>query len=666
MERKPFWSGLNFVILVLLVSSGGCQVKDAKDAFAGNLILITVDTLRADHLGCYGYRQIRTPHIDGLAAEGARFTTVVAQVPLTLPSVSSILTGTYPLFHEVRDNVGYELSSSKTTLAEILKSYGYRTAGFVGAFVLDSRFGVSQGFDFYFDDFETENMPKAFINMTRIEWRAEKVMSQAIKWLDGFSHDGSRFFAWIHLYDPHDPYDPPDPFSSDYSSRPYDGEIAYVDQEIGRLLTFLRRRKLYDDTSIVLTGDHGESFGEHQEFRHGFFTYDSTLLVPLIIRPARSSFQNTVITKQVRSVDIAPTILQLLGLPKAGEIQGTGLLEVIMGKQTELQLEAYSETFYPAQFGWSPLRSLRTQTHKYIDAPRPELFDLSRDPGERHNIYEGNKALANQMRNRLEKLETTFASDGASTPSEFLLNPEELEKLRALGYLGGPVRRKPAGAKAEGLADPKDKLEIFYRLSRAAQNAASEQCDLAIEQLSEVIELEPQLEPAHLVLGRCYFEKKQFDVALQVFRDLLELNPENIEARFHAAVCEFNLGALDSAEKDFIQVVTADPNHTYANKHLGFIYQAKGEVGQALDAFERVIEQSPKDLEAHGKLGFLLAQQSRIPEAITHFEKVVELDPQNASAYHNLGLGYLKQNLQNLAAKAFARACQLDSKFCLE
>lgn len=667
-ERIPLRAGLSIVILACLVSSGVCQVSQARDAVAENLILITVDTLRADRLRCYGYRQIQTPHIDRLAAEGARFTTVVAQAPLTLPSVCTILTGTYPWFHGVRDNVGYQLGGSKTTLAEILKKYGYTTGGFVGTYVLDSRFGVSQGFDFYFDDFDTDDS-KAFINMNRLEWRAQDVVGQAIRWLDDLSYDQGRFFAWVHLYDPHDPYDPPGPFKAAYGPRPYDGEIAYVDQEIGRLLKFLERQQLYDKTVIVLTGDHGESFGEHGEFRHGFFIYDSTLLVPLIIKPASSSFQNHVISKQVRTVDIAPTILQLLRLPKAAEIQGVGLLGVMLGKQADFQVDAYSETFYPAQFGWSSLRSLRTRTHKYIDAPRPELFNLTDDLAELHNIYGDNKALAGQMRSQLDDLERMFAEKSASAQSQALLSPgeiEKIEKLRALGYLGGPIRVTRARARAKGLADPKDKLDIFYSLSKAAQNAAREQCDVAINQLSKVVELEPQLEAARLLLGRCYFEKQQFDLALQEFRRLLDLNSEHIEARFHAAVCEFNLGELDSAERGFARVITADPNHALAHKHLGFIYEAKGKIGQALLAFERVIERAPKDLEAHGKLGFLLAQQSRIAEATPHFEKVVELDPENASAYHNLGLAYLKQNLRSLAARAFARACELDSGFCRE
>lgn len=275
-----------------------------------NVILITVDTLRADRLGCYGYKLIETPNMDRLAAEGARFSTAVAQVPMTLPSHCTILTGTYPTFHKVRDNVGYRLDDSMTTIAELLKPRGFQTAAFVGSYVLDSRFGLNQGFDFYYDHFNPGKNPDGFLKLDQLERRGEEVMRHTLAWMEGAAPKGP-FFAWVHLYDPHDPYDPPEPFKTKYKSRLYDGEIAYVDRQIGKLLAFLESKKLYDKTTIVLVGDHGESFGEHNEVKHGYFIYDTTLLVPFIVKPSSlHSFRGVTVRTQVRLVDIPAPLVQ--------------------------------------------------------------------------------------------------------------------------------------------------------------------------------------------------------------------------------------------------------------------------------------------------------------------------------------------------------------------
>ena len=321
-----------FALLIWLVCRSG--YADGKS----NLILVTIDTLRADRLSCYGYSRIQTPNIDALAAQGARFASVVAQVPLTLPSHCSILTGTYPMFHQVRDNVGYRLDASKNTLAEVLKAQGYRTAAFVGAYVLSAKFGLNQGFDFYDDDFGKPARAGGIVNLNQLERPAAEVIRRAVQWIENKSN--SPFFAWIHLYDPHDPYDPPAAFKARFAGRPYDGEVAYVDQQIGRLVEFLRSKDLYDDTVIALTSDHGESFGEHGEFTHGYFVYDSTLLVPLIIKAAGNSFKNVIVRPQVRTVDLMPTVLQMLGVAAPAGLQGLSMLELIAGRSGGWPAEA--------------------------------------------------------------------------------------------------------------------------------------------------------------------------------------------------------------------------------------------------------------------------------------------------------------------------------------
>ena len=567
------------------------------------------------------------------------------------------------MFHGVRDNVGYRLDASKTTLAEILKRHGFQTGAFVGSFVLDSRFGLSRGFDTYDDHFNPEKNTDDFLRPEQLERRGEEVMARASRWIEGTSSN-APFFAWIHLYDPHDPYDPPSLFKARYKSRPYDGEIAYADEQVGRLMALLNKRGLYERTLIVLTSDHGESFGEHLEFKHGYFLYDTTLLVPLLIKPARQAFGKQVITEQVRLVDLAPTILQILELPSVADFQGTGLMALLAGKQKQMQLEAYSETFYPAQFGATALRSLRRLNTKFIEAPRPELYNLDQDPSELKNIYAENQALANQLKNRLGEMSNLLADKGSEKNSERPVSSEELEKLGALGYVGGPVQANKAQPASLSQTDPKDRLEIFKLLSEAGRKAATGRCAQAEKQFLEVIEKAPGISTAYFLLGKCYFDEQKFDSAYGTFQQLLKLNPESAEAQFYVAACEFYLGKLDSAEKGFQRVLSQNPDHIYAHKYLGLIYQSRGQFPQALEQLTRVIDRLPNDEEAQYRIGFLLARQSRFPEAISQFQKVIEINPSNAKAHHNLGLAYLRTNQNELAQTEMAQACKLDPQFC--
>jgi arylsulfatase A-like enzyme/Tfp pilus assembly protein PilF len=630
-----------------------------------NVILITVDTLRADRLGCYGYKQIDTSNMDRMAAKGARFSTVVAQSPLTLPSHCTILTGTYPFFHQVRDNVGYRLDSSATTLAEILKPRGFQTGAFVGSYVLDSKFGLNQGFDYYFDDFHPGKNPDGFVNLYDLERRGGVVIDHTLSWLEKALLK-PPFFAWIHLYDPHDPYDPPQPFKVKYKARPYDGEIAYVDSQIGRLLDFLINKKLYEKTIIVLTGDHGESFGEHNEVKHGYFLYDTTLLVPLIIKPSnRFSFKDPVVNAQVRLVDIAPTILQMLDLPKSPDFQGTGLLGLLLGKQKELRLDAYSETYYPLQFGSSNLFSLRQTGAKYIQAPRPEYYNLAQDPAELKNLYPQNLTFAGELKRRLDGTISTFSSKVSARKAQSDLPAEEMAKLAALGYVGGVVRPANSTAlPASSLPDPKDRLEIFRLLNAAGLNAATGRCSEAEPQLQKAIQQAPGVTTAYFLLGRCYFNERKFDQAYPVFQQLYKLAPESAEAQFYTAACEFYLNRLDAAEAGFQKVLALNPRYSYAYKYMGLISLAKGNPQKALGEFQRVVELLPGDEESHWRLGFIFARQSRFEEAIAQFKTVLQINPLNALAHKNLGAAYQRTNQPELARQEFSEACRLDSKLC--
>ena len=650
------------IVFAPLLLANPPQTKPGNPS-SPNIIFITVDTLRADHLRCYGDNQVRTPNIDSLAADGIRFTTVIASVPLTLPSHCSIMTGTYPMFHGVRDNVGYRLDPSVETLAQILKGHGYVTGAVVGTYVLDRSFGLGTGFDFYYDHFESKTDPGGIINMAQqLKRPGKEVVNQALSWISRVG--GHPYFLWVHFYDVHDPYAPPPPFKNEYAARPYDGEIAYVDQQVGRLVASLKEKRLYGKTLVVLTSDHGESLGEHREIRHGYFVYDATLLVPLIIKPFQDSTKARTVTQQVRSIDIAPTILEMLGFSKGHMMQGASLVDLMLGKQRATAPDAYSESYYPRQFGWSALRSLRVQNLKYIDAPHPELYELAQDPGELRNRAADRPALVGELKARLRALEqSSNATQSQMTPSR-PLGPEEMEKLASLGYVGRLESAKDSNPDAASLADPKDKIDIFYLINQAGVEAGSGHCDRAIETISRAIDKDATVEASYLMLGRCYFNEERYEEAEKTFDTLLSRDPNSTEAQFFVAACQFNLDQVDSAEKGFEQVLKINPRHTYAHKFMGFIDQAKERPDLAIAEFEKVLETSPEDIEAHGKLGFLLASASRLQEALPHLQKVVAATPSDGSTHYNLGLAYQGLGRQAEASREFSRACALDKQFC--
>jgi arylsulfatase A-like enzyme/Flp pilus assembly protein TadD len=650
------------IVFAPLLLANPPQTKPGNPS-SPNIIFITVDTLRADHLRCYGDDQVRTPNIDSLAADGIRFTTVITPVPLTLPSHCSIMTGTYPMFHGVRDNVGYRLDPSVETLAQILKGYGYVTGAFVGAYVLDRSFGLGTGFDFYYDHFESKTDPGGIINMAQqLKRPGKEVVNQALSWISRVS--GHPYFVWVHFYDAHDPYAPPPPFKSEYAARPYDGEIAYVDQQVGRLVAFLKEKGLYGKTLVVLTSDHGESLGEHREIRHGYFVYDATLLVPLIIKPFQHSTKARTVTQQVRSIDIAPTILEMLGFSKGRMMQGVSLVDLMLGKQRATAPDAYSESYYPRQFGWSALRSLRVRNLKYIDAPHPELYELAQDPGELRNRAADRPALVDELKARLRALEQSSSATESLMTASRPLSPEEMEKLASLGYVGRLESAKDSSPAAASLADPKDKIDIFYLINQAGVEAGNGHCDRAIETISRAIDKDATVEASYLMLGRCYFNEERYEEAEKAFDTLLSRDPNSTEARFFIAACQFNLDQVDSAEKGFEQVLKVNPRNTYAHRFMGFIDQAKGRPDLAIAEFEKVLETSPENIEAHGKLGFLLASSSRLQEALPHLQKVVAAAPSDGSTHYNLGLAYQGLGRQAEASREFSRACGLDKQFC--
>jgi arylsulfatase A-like enzyme len=407
------------------------------------IVLITLDTTRADRLSPYGFMNVSLPHLERLAREGIVFDQATSVAPLTLPAHASLLTGLLPPNHRVRDNADRALALERTTLAEILLARGFRTAAIVGSDVLHPDRGLAQGFELY-----RTAAPVDGVAAHPGQRRGDEVMTDAIKWLDGVTP--SRFFLWVHLYDPHRPYDPPEPYASIYGHNPYVGEIAFADSQIGRLLQALDA--LLDRTIVIVTGDHGESLGEHGERDHGNFVYENVLRVPLIVRaPGLAPFR---VGEVVRLTDVMPTALALLGIP-VPPVDGVSLLEAMRG-QRRLDLEAYSESLYPARFGWSPLHALRDGRFKVVDAPRPELFDLDLDPLEEHDISGERPLLARAMIARAAAIAGGRASARTST-SHGPVTPELQARLAALGYAGSAAGAWRPGPSS--LPDPKDCID---------------------------------------------------------------------------------------------------------------------------------------------------------------------------------------------------------------
>lgn len=414
-----------------------------------NLLLITLDTMRADRLPPYGFTGVDTPALDRIAAEGAVFEDTFAAAPLTLPSHTSLFTGVYPPRHGVRDNAGAPLANEFTTLAEVLRGRHLRTAAFVASSVLAPRRGLDQGFDLY-----SAGKPERCSDAPPARRRAAEVVDEALAWLEG--HDAEPFFTWIHLYDTHRPYDLPAEYKDQYFD-PYLAAIAYEDAQIARVLRHLDTRGLLSSTLIVVAGDHGESLGDHGEQSHGIFLYQEALRVPFLIGGPGVSPRR--VTTVARLVDVMPTVLDLFGVTTSG-LDGVTLARAGARPGTDPSLEVYSESMYPRRFGWAPLRSLRADRYKVIDAPRAELYDLVSDPGEERNVLGAHPAVAAAMLHRLRAFDS---GQEPAVPTGAELDNAVLDRIASLGYVGRIAAQSPAPPGEE--TDPKDRIAIFNRMT---------------------------------------------------------------------------------------------------------------------------------------------------------------------------------------------------------
>lgn len=630
-----------------------------------NVVLITIDTLRADHLGCYGYKDIKTPNIDGLAADGARFERAFSVVPVTLPSHSSMLTGTYPMFSGMHDFSANKLSPLQPTLASVLKQAGYQTGAVIAAAVLDSRFGLNQGFDFYYDHFDFSRLDEA--NLDEMERPGNVVADVTLNWLEKdwlekdrlVKNSQKKFFLWMHLYDPHYPYHPPEPYSKEYASHLYDGEIAFADEQVGRLLRFLKDKGLYQNTVIVLAGDHGESLGEHGEKTHGFFIYNATMHVPLIIRLPGSGAR--VISDSVSLVDIMPTILSAVGEEVPSQVQGRNLLPALRaekGGRSDQERVLYGETYLPRlHFNWSELRASENTKYHFIDAPKPELYDVVKDPGETHNLFAEKKAVAEEMRAKLTGMIRDYSA-GKEMAEKTGLDPALMERLKALGYAGfsggGDLT-----ISSRDLPDPKDRIETYELISDAIADSQHGRFQESTDKLKTVVKTEPDSVPAHYLQGLNYYRLQKFPEAVEELQKTVKLSPDYALAVFNLGMAQAHAGQMDAAITTLQRALQLDATNFEAAYNLGVAYIQKAQLEPAAAAFRQSVTINPDLARGHRALGETLIYLNKLDESVTELRRAVELAPQNAEMHQSLAKALAAQGLAAEADEETRRAQQL-------
>ncbi|MBI3491327.1 MAG: sulfatase-like hydrolase/transferase [Acidobacteria bacterium] len=669
----PPWWTLFCVLTSLCVL--GCRRDAPSQATASSprhVLIITIDTLRADRLGGYGNRDVATPNMDRLAREGAMAPEASVQVPLTRPSHASIFTGLYPAQHGIRDNISAALAADVPTMAEAFKAGGFTTAGFVSSIVLSAQSGLGRGFDEFSDRFDLgadAGDEARFLDI--LEKRGDVAVADAVKWLDG--HAADRTFVWVHLYDPHAPYEPPEPYASRYAGRPYDGEVAWSDELVGRLDAALTRLAIRDQTLIALTSDHGEALGEHGEAVHGFFLYEATLRVPLLLR-GPGVRPGTRIPVLVRSVDLFPTLLELAGVPTpktARALAGRSLASMARGGPATLHEEpSFAESLTPRiHYGWSDLRSIRDGRWKFILAPKPELYDLARDPDERNNLANAEPARARALRAGLDR---HLADDMPATIRKTATSdvPADLvARLGALGYVGvGGAADRSAGA------DPKDKIEDYKVLNgllhegllqlRDKEYAASAARfrDLeargidsfeshyyfgqalvglgrwrdAAAEFERAIPRLPGFAASYLTLADCRVAVRDRKGAIDALRRGERAVPS--DARLYRRLGELyrDGGDFPHAAKYFREGIARDPGEASQWNSLGMILGASEELGEAERAFREAVQRDPREPRYTYNLGLTLQREQRADEAVPYFRKTLELNPRFAAARDRL------------------------------
>jgi len=623
-----------FFVLILAVGSyflfvrkyGISRLDQAEDF---NYILITVDTLRADRIGCYGFSGISTPTMDMFASRGVKFEKCISAATLTLPSHTSLMTGTYPTFHGVRDNGGFLVPQEITTLAELMKQHGYKTSAYVAAYVLDSKWGLDQGFDHYFDSFDLSKYKT--VSLGNVQRPGNEVIDEVLPWLE--EHKQEKFFTWIHLYDPHSPYEPPEPYNKEYPNHPYSGEIAYTDSQLARLWQFLEENDLVENTVLVFAADHGESLGEHQEQSHGFFIYQEGVHVPLIFVTPFEKLHGISSARPVSLVDVMPTILDLAGIQAPSQVQGKSLRPLFFKDIKEWESIAYSETFYPRfHYGWSELKSLQDERYKLILAPELELYDLQSDPDEERNIIESQAAEARRMVAQIESF-INESSRGAYELDYSHMDEESREKLAALGYIGSFADSTSISWRQ--LSDPKDKINIFNQLGHARELGLQEEYEQAVEMIKNIIAQDPDIVDAYFSLGNLYTKWGKNEEALESYFQVLDKKPDDTFTVINIANAYIRLNELEKA-KEFVlnklEILSPDSQVYFVQ---GNIFNFLKDYENAVFYYKKCLKLNPQSVSACNALGGIYVIQEKLDEAEELLQIAMGINPRLRNVNYN-------------------------------
>ncbi len=656
-KRRFLVRTLPTIFLFGIVLAAPLTHSQRKEKTKCNLLLITIDTLRADRLSCYGSRSPKTPRIDNLAKRGVLFSRAFANTSTTLPSHANILLGTTPNQHGVHENLNFIVSRKSLTLAEHLKESGYTTGAFVGAYPLDSRFGLSQGFDLYDDKYSRIHQ----VNLSSLERNAEAVVEAALEWL---KDQPPPWFLWVHCWDPHSPYDPPEPFKTQYKDHLYEGEVAYVDLTLGKLLDYLEKSGLVDSTVIVFTGDHGESLGQHGEETHGFFAYNSSIWIPLIISVPEAAPGR--VDDYVSHIDIFPTVCDALGIKKPSVLQGTSLLPALRGKRLP-ERPIYFESLYPYYSrGWAPLKGFISKKKKFIDSPIPELYDLNQDFDELKNLAD--KKEASQLGSQLHEIISALTPSNRIDASQ-QADRETREKLASLGYVSS-VRLAPK--KDFGVQDDVkvllpyiNKIGEGWKLYRAGKE------DAGIGLIKEVIAERKDIDLAYKQLASIYQEKGKTEEAIVTLEQGLEALPSNYEIYIEYMKALLSAEQYDKIISSFkkmnLREAEYDPEIW---NNLGTAYAKTGSLDEAIKAFEMGLSLDDKHPELYNNLanacysyGLQTKDTSLFFRCFEYYKKAIELDPDYPAPYYGLGHAYRQQGNLEGAIYCWEKALEANPDF---
>lgn len=652
-----------------------------------DVVIITLDTTRWDYIRLYQEKGPRTPNLGRIAAAGALFWDATTVTPLTLPAHTSLFTGLYPSSHGVRNNGTFVLSENVATLAGLLSERGYETAAVIGSFVLDSRFGLARDFDHYDDDIGAISKgEETFIRMNlSAERSAKSVTDRAIQWLR--KEKDTPFFLWVHYYDPHYPYRPPSPFDKEYAEDPYAGEIACIDHEIGRLIPYFLSDDKEERTAVIVLGDHGESLGEHGEATHGLFLYESSIRIPLIMVLPGVTVPGSKVESTARIIDIMPTLLDYLDIEPPEGLDGVSLIPSIREK-TPIKRETIAETLYPElSFGWSSIFCLRKGTYKYILAPRPELYDLSRDPLEEVNLAgelpEIEEEMSGLIRSYLEKDEERSISAGRG------MDTETADKLRSLGYIWSPVR-----SVGKELPDPKDMVEIKALLTegqflmnegrlyealdkfrgtvrRDPKNPSPynqigliyyqmDVLDSALYYLKQAEAMDSTIYSTHHNLASLYERMGQLDLARRGYEKAIALNPSSIEDMIALADVQLGMGDLKEAHLHYKKALSMEVENPKVYLGLAEIAKRRGRYKEAIDRLNEGIKKTVPSPELHNKLGTIYQLLGDTEEALAEYERALRINPDHLDAIFNRGSIRTERGLLDGALADFSRLLEFD------